>query len=204
MSRTILRNMVNGKALFEFEDVVPGGWALVPKTSGLEATWYFPENVALWRAADFVGGYVDMVLYYILLTIRHRGKPIPFWTYCLAELGPSFANDRMILWTPVECIVNRKVTEDYYEKLYHSRGWYPQSENPEGFIYSNPLLRKWVRVGIGREDHLVTHEPAAITDNKILAFPSSRPTPRPELRKRLRERIETWENGWSDSLFSYK
>lgn len=197
--RAVMQDLINENIIFEFKDVVPNGWAIVPKTSGLEVGWYFPESLSLWKAAGFVGSYVDMVCYAMLLTIRNNHDPDSFWTYCLAELGHSTNDYLFMCWTPVAWNFKRMSTEEVFEKLYHIRGWYPYQESSKELIYNNPLSRKWVRVGIGHEDHIVTHEPAT-ADKNIIAFPSSRPIPKPAILERHEKRVEAWKEAWDTVL----
>ena len=197
--RAVMQDLINDDIRFEFEDVVPNGWAIVPKNAGLEVGWYFSDSLSLWRAAGFVGSYVDMVLYATLLTIRNNRDPNTFWTYCLAEVGQSTPDYLFVCWTPVAWNYKWTLTEEAYEKSYHARGWYPISEKSNELIYSNPLSRKWVRVGIGREDHIVTHEPDTGNRN-ILAFPSSDRLPRPAIIERSNKRAELWADRFDMAL----
>ncbi len=187
--RPVMQDLINENIIFEFADVVENGWAIVPKSSGLELGWYAAESRSLWNAAGFVGPYEEMVLYAMILTVKNNLNPDSFWTYCLAELGNS--KDYIFpCWTPVAWNYKWELTEEAFERFYNLRKWTPQHD---GF-YINPLRRKWVRVGVGSEDQLATHEPVA--DSNIVPF-VTRTLPYSEIVKRNNERAEQWADVWS-------
>jgi hypothetical protein len=134
-----------------------------------------------------------MVIYAWLLTVKNGLDPTSFWTYCLAELGNS-EDFLFAYWTPVAWNYKWELTEEVFDRFFNLRKWKPQNNR----VYSNPLRRKWVEIGVGIERHFVTHEKPAASN--IVAFVSSRPLPRPEIVKRQAERVKRWEDGLSEAL----
>ena len=196
MNLPLMQDLIN-ENFVAFADVVPNGWAIVPKNAGFKVGFYFPEDLGLWRSADFVGSYDDMVGYAILHACRNHFKSNLLWLYCLAECGASYDDTLLLCWMPVEWKHDLVLTDEAYEKFFYSRTWTPQSESEDNSVYSNPLRRKWVRVGLGREDNMVTHEPRMKTN--VVPLTVSRPMP-PAVQIANEKRCDDWGNAMSAAL----